>query len=261
MRSPHYFISLDAGGGCARRRRLSPSVMNSFFLFLCLVFSFVTLSMSRASVDVSNDNCFFAGSTQSECELTGFRISPAISPALPRAASVSSSSRLTAVTPSTHFTVATPARIPSLFPFFSPSFLPPASSLTWPSLVPLASLSSLPLDLSSSILPSSSSTPCDSVTPALPLPSLSTITALSPALRPLQHEPYPAVPTRFPDLLTYIRLPRLSRFFADPFNFKGCTVDDSACCTVDDYVCSPTPAASPHLTAMSGNPDIFRDGF
>ncbi|KAL0762935.1 hypothetical protein Bca101_079086 [Brassica carinata] len=86
--------------------------MNSFFLYLCLVFSFVTVSMSRASVDVSNDNRFVAGFTQSECELTGFRLSPVIAPPLPRAAAVSSSSRFAVVTPSTHLTVATPARLP-----------------------------------------------------------------------------------------------------------------------------------------------------
>ncbi|CAN7123937.1 unnamed protein product [Brassica rapa subsp. narinosa] len=32
-------------------------------------------------------------------------------------------------------------------------------------------------------------------------------------------------------------------------------------CTVDDSVCSPTPAASLHSTAMSGDPSIFRDSF
>ncbi|KAF2570083.1 hypothetical protein F2Q70_00001814 [Brassica cretica] len=86
--------------------------MNSFFLYLCLVFSFVTVSMSRASVDVSNDNRFVAGFTQSECELTGSRLSPVIAPPLPRAAAVSSSSRFAVVTPSTHLTVVTPARLP-----------------------------------------------------------------------------------------------------------------------------------------------------
>ncbi|WZZ86755.1 hypothetical protein YC2023_115334 [Brassica napus] len=70
------------------------------------------MSMSRASVDVSNDNRFVAGFTQSECELTGFRLSPVIAPPLPRAAAVSSSSRFAVVTPSTHLTVATPARLP-----------------------------------------------------------------------------------------------------------------------------------------------------
>ncbi|KAL0898619.1 hypothetical protein Bca101_082580 [Brassica carinata] len=32
-------------------------------------------------------------------------------------------------------------------------------------------------------------------------------------------------------------------------------------CTIDDSVCSPTPAASPYVTAISGVPCIFRDGF
>ena len=36
-------------------------------------------------------------------------------------------------------------------------------------------------------------------------------------------------------------------------SFRGCTVDDS--------VCSPIPAASPHLTATSGDPVISRDIF
>ena len=36
-------------------------------------------------------------------------------------------------------------------------------------------------------------------------------------------------------------------------SYRGCTVDDS--------VCSPIPAASPHLTATSGDPVISRDSF
>ncbi|KAJ0239482.1 hypothetical protein HA466_0231120 [Hirschfeldia incana] len=86
--------------------------MNSFVLFLCFVFIFVTILMSRASVDVSFDNCCAVGSTQSECGLTGFRLSTAVAPPLPRPPAVSPSSRFTVATPSTHSTAATPTRLP-----------------------------------------------------------------------------------------------------------------------------------------------------
>ncbi|WZY78843.1 hypothetical protein YC2023_025227 [Brassica napus] len=32
-------------------------------------------------------------------------------------------------------------------------------------------------------------------------------------------------------------------------------------CTVDDSMCSPTSAAAPHFTALSGDPSISRDNF
>lgn len=86
--------------------------MNSVLL-LSLVFSFVTVLLSRASIDVSFDNGFVARSTQSECELTGFRLSSTRTPPLSLPSTVSFSFHFTIVTPSAHFVVATPsARLP-----------------------------------------------------------------------------------------------------------------------------------------------------